>query len=214
MSVMSSISFLNCKCSVCGKESNQRVLASTNTFGSPDLDLRPPEMKRGTMPYWIQECPYCGYISRSIKDETSINEEFLRSEEYCSCGKHDFKSSLAKKFYRYYMINLFDDNKEDAFYAILHAAWSCDDIRDKNNAIYCRKLAVIEIDKIISNTNNETLIVQKADLLRRAGLFDIVINEYSNLDFKDEILKKIITFQIKKSNEEDMSCYTVADAIN
>lgn len=41
--------FTNNKCAVCGKESEQITLASTNTFGSPDLDLRPPEMKRSTM---------------------------------------------------------------------------------------------------------------------------------------------------------------------
>ena len=37
------------KCSVCAQESEQTVLASTNTFGGgPDLDLRPAEMMRST----------------------------------------------------------------------------------------------------------------------------------------------------------------------
>lgn len=211
---MSRISLLNRKCSVCGTESEQRVLTSTNAFGSPDLDLRPPEMQRSTMPCWIQECPHCGYISESIEDDTSINREFLKSEEYSSCSYNDFKSKLAKKFYKYYMINLLDDNYEDAFYAILHAAWSCDDIGDKDKAIYCRKLAIVEIKKIISNTNNETLLIQKADLLRRAGLFNIVITEYSDLIFKDETLQKIATFQIKKAKQEDDSCYIVGDVID
>ena len=165
------------------------------------------------MPLWIQECPHCGYISESLEDETGINEDFLRSDEYRICSNINFKSELAKRFYRYYMINLFDDNCEDAFYAILHASWACDDVDDKDNAIHCRKLAIIEIEKLIRDTNNEIMKVQKADLLRRSGLFDIVINEYTVSNFEDDTLQKIISFQIEKSNQEDVNCYTVADAI-
>ena len=201
------------KCSVCGIESEQKVLVSTNAFGSPDLDLRPPEMQRSTMKWWIQECPHCGYVSTSIEDETNISIEYLNSYEYCTCSNNSFKSELAEKFYKYYKINLSDNNEEDAFYAILHAAWSCDDIGDTDNAIYCRKLAIAEIEKIIENNDNETLKVQKADLFRRAGLFDALIENYNPLDFEDEILQKIISFQIQKSIEKDSSVYTVANAI-
>lgn len=210
---MSTIRTIKCICSVCAEESEQRVLASSNQFGASDLDLRPPEMLRSTMSFWIQECPHCGYVSENIEDDTTIDKEFLKSTEYSSCSNNDFKSELAKMFYRYYMINLLDDNCDDAFHAILHAAWSCDDVGDKDKAVYCRKLAIVELEKIIDNTNKEILKVQKADLLRRAGLFNLVINEYSDLNFKDEILQKIISFQIEKSNQEDIKCYTVADVL-
>ena len=54
------------KCAVCGTEKEFYGIASTNSFGSPDLDLRPPEMQRSTMGQWIQQCPKCGYVSGSI----------------------------------------------------------------------------------------------------------------------------------------------------
>lgn len=203
--------FINNKCAVCGNESEQITLASTNTFGSPDLDLRPPEMKRSTMCWWIQECPHCGYISESIDDETNIDKDFLQSAEYISCSGKTFASELAQKFYKYYLINLLDENEEDAFYAVLHAAWACDDIKDIDNAVHCRKLAIVEIEKLINETDNPTLLVQKADLLRRAGLFQSVIIEYSNNNFEKELLNQIIAFEIEKSVQEDMGCYTVAD---
>lgn len=204
--------FTNSKCVVCGKESEQITLASTNTFGSPDLDLRPPEMKRSTMCWWIQECPHCGYISKSIDDETDVDKDFLQSVEYISCSGKAFASELAQKFYKYYLINLLDENEEDAFYAVLHASWACDDAEDIDNAVYCRKLAIVEIEKLIKETDNPTLLVQKADLLRRAGLFQLVINDYGNINFDDELLNQIIAFEIEKSVLEDMNCYTVADA--
>lgn len=50
--IMTRIVPSKCKCAVCGAKSRYNVIASTNTFGGgPDLDLRPPEMERSTMPY-------------------------------------------------------------------------------------------------------------------------------------------------------------------
>lgn len=208
---MSTMMRVKCRCFVCGAESEHSELMSTNAFGSPDLDLRPPEMRRSTMPVWIQECPHCGYISGNIGDKTSVDQAFFKSQEYKTCSQRAFGSALAKRFYRYYLINLADENYEDAFFAVLHAAWSCDDVGDEENAAYCRKCAITEIDKMISSSQNETLKVQKADLLRRIGNFDAVINEYSGMRFEEPILQKIVAFQIGKARQQDTGCYTVAD---
>ena len=147
-----------------------------------------------------------------------MNEEFLKSEEYCSCSNIDFKSDLARKFYKFYLINIFDKNCAVAFYAALYAAWACDDAKDKENAVFCRKLAIEENEKIIEGYYDElvteareTLMVQKADLLRRAGLFEKLINEYSALEFDDTDLRKFITFEIEKAKEQDTACYTLGD---
>ena len=109
-----------CECAVCGAKNRYSVLASTNTFGGgPDLDLRPPEMRRSTMPYWVQECPECGYISEEVSDPSDVSREWLQSEEYLTCDGISFVSDLARLFYRYYLINLKDDNPFDAFHAVL-----------------------------------------------------------------------------------------------
>ena len=34
------------KCGICGTFTKHMVMLSTNSFGSPDLDLRPPGMER------------------------------------------------------------------------------------------------------------------------------------------------------------------------
>ena len=49
-------------CAICGEDAEQIEIGSTNAFGSPDLDLRPPPMKRQTMAFWMQACPLwlCG----------------------------------------------------------------------------------------------------------------------------------------------------------
>ena len=78
------------KCPVCGKVSSHQVLGSTNTMDYPDLDLRPAEMQRSTMNTWLDECPHCGYVSGDFRNETSIDEEFLKSESYLTCDGIEF----------------------------------------------------------------------------------------------------------------------------
>ena len=42
-------------CSVCNNRSDHIILGSSNTFGSPDLDLSPAQMLRSTMCWWQQQ---------------------------------------------------------------------------------------------------------------------------------------------------------------
>ncbi len=201
------------KCYVCENISQQIVLASTNQFGSPDLDLRPPEMARSTMEFWIQVCPHCGYVAASLGKRTFITAEWLQREEYTSCENRNFKSKLAEKFYKWYMINCEVGDIEEAFHAVLHAAWACDDVEDLENAVDCRKKAIVEIDKLIERRKEEELMVIRADLLRRSKQFDLLIKEYQDIVLSEELLNQIIKFQIEKAKQLDVCCYRVRDVI-
>ena len=203
------------KCFVCGEETRRRVLGSTISMGSPDLDLRPPKMKRITMGLWIQRCPHCGYVSEDLSDDTSVGKDWLASNEYKTCDGIKFESDLAAGFYQRHMIGLADKKTGDAFYALLHSAWACDDAKDEENAIRCRKLALPLIERLIGECDAEraeTLKALKADLLRRALLFDSLIEEYAGQTFSSEILNKVVSFQLERARRQDAGCYTVKDA--
>lgn len=58
----------------------------------------------------------------------------------------------------------------------------------------------------------ETLTIAKADVLRRAELFDQVIEEYSGKVFSEDLLNEICQFQIEKAKQKDADCYRVCDA--
>lgn len=201
------------KCAICRKESTQTVMASSNTFGgTPDLDLRPAEMMRSTMSWWIQECPHCGYISRSLDDKTSVTREWLRQEAFATTGGRKFLSNLAAQFYKYYLINVADNNEKAAFYAALHAAWACDDECETENAIHCRQCALAELEKILANPNTpEDMHVVKTDLLRRTGQFDALISDYAGKQFSKNLLNQIVAFQIEKARQNDTQCYRIQD---
>jgi hypothetical protein len=81
---MTTIERITVTCAVCGEESQHTELSSTNAFGSPDLDLRPPPMKRQTVRLWVQACPLCGYVSDSIAQADDQVRDAMRTAEWKS----------------------------------------------------------------------------------------------------------------------------------
>jgi len=201
------------KCSLCGKISKQPVLLSSNQFGYQDLDLRPSEMYRSTINTWVLECPHCGYVATNLEDELTIDTDFLESEEYKTCNGIEFQSKLSEIFYKYYLIQTKKSDDVDSFFAILQCVWTCDDANDEENAKLTRQIAINIADKIIESGNerDNKFIVLKADLLRRSGEFDQLIEEYENLTLGDELLDNIIKFQVKKAYDKDNNCYTIEE---
>lgn len=207
---MTKIRLEKSKCALCRKENEYPVLCSTNTlFGSPDLDFRPPDMMRSTMDTWIQECPECGYVSRKVSDPSSVTRQLLQSESYLTCDGIEFISPLARSFYRFYLINLEDKNTEEAFYALLHAAWACDDRLDDENAVRCRNLAIPLSARLIDagHWNRDRLMLIKADMMRRTRQFQALIDQYASVQFEDPRLNRILAFQIRKAKIGDARCF-------
>ncbi len=205
------------RCAICKAKATYMEVASTITFRSPDLDLRPSELQRSTMDSWIQECPKCGYVSYDIENKTKIKIDWLKNDKYLNCDGVKLQSELAKKFYKSYIINTECKQTENAFDDILHCAWACDDKNDKDNAVHCRNIAIELLSDLIDNTEDEsekdTLKLQKLDIMRRVGQYEKLLNEYSGISFETELLNQIFMFEMEKSKLKDDSCYTIDDAV-
>ena len=191
------------------------MLMSTNAFGSPDLDLRPPGMQRDTMNLWVQECPACGYVSADISDAGNITKEFLKSKEYRKCDGIGFTSDLAARFYKYHKVNLAEDDIRGAAFALLHAAWACDDERDTDNAKLCRGLTLPLLTRVIEEkpADKNELQLMKVDILRRAGHFRELLTEYKDMQFGEDVMDHVLAFQLKLAEKGDTGCYRVVDAM-
>ena len=210
---MSTMKIMTVRCGVCRSESKQRVLTSTNAFGAPDLDLRPPEMQRSTMSMWLAECPVCGYVAPSISEPTRVSRELLDSKEYKGTGGIFFESDLARRFYRHYLISRRSGKVKDAFYAALHAAWASDDAWDADNAREMRLLSLRELDALMKmKRGDETLLLLKCDIMRRAGLFDELIALYGETTLTEKLPNEILAFQLERARARDGARYTVSDA--
>lgn len=205
--------FLNnpVKCPMCGYEWSEVELGSTNEFGSPDLDTRPPEMMRSTMAYWISECPECGYVAADMERMPMIRKSFIEKEAYKTCDGFDFVSNLSRAFYRYYLILRKKHRNKDAIFTLLHTIWTCDDANDPNAVVLRQRLAEI-IERRLSIKRDESLDLIRADLLRRSGQFERLIDEYKDKKYSENLLNNIIKFQIKLAEEKDDKCHLVSEA--
>ena len=75
-----------------------------------------------------------------------------------------------------------------------------------------RKLALDQFDDLkYDDEEKKNYLAIKADLLRRSGQFDQLIEEFSDITIGDEIYDNVIQFQIEKALEKDTKCYTVRD---
>lgn len=201
------------KCAICGSDEKVTILNSTSSYGPSDLDFRGNGSIRETMGLWLQECSHCGYVSGDLSKDVVFPRDLLVSQEYLECGRIGFQSSLARRFYRHFLICNSTDNVHSAFYSILHAAWCCDDISDGNSAIICRKLSIRVADVIIQKRlkNWRLISVMKVDIMRRAGQFDEVIREYRGKWFWDARFRRIVRFGLQKAKEHDSRVYRECD---
>lgn len=206
------------KCSVCGNKQSFPVYVSFSSFGPPDLDQRPFELDKKIMKNMLQKCPFCGYVAYDVSEPCPVDRRFLRSIAYRTCNWRFFLSPVAKRYYKQYLIACKIPNDAEAYDAVLHAAWACDDSHDKRNARYCRQLAVIQIDKLIQEADNpketvEELLLIKADLLRRSGRFSEVVRDYRRIRFSNERMNDIRIYEIKMARRKNSKCCTVDDAL-
>jgi hypothetical protein len=176
---MTTISSAEEACFVCGKSSEHTVINSTNEFGSPDLDLRPPPMARQTISHWIKRCPFCGYCASTLSEGPEIAKRVVRSSEYIEqLNSADFPQ-LADQFLCWALIQVAAGEASNAGWAALHAAWACDDAKTAHGADVCRRKAIAlfvsaraKAQTFSQDGASESLLL--ADLYRRTGQLEQV----------------------------------------
>lgn len=207
------------KCSICKKKSTHEEVLSTSTLGSYDLDLRPPEMERSSMGWWIQTCPKCGFCFPDISERIKYSSRIVKSESYQKQFISNEFPDLANKFLCYSLIQEGAGDYFGAMWACLYAAWECDDYKNNKSAKKCREKAVIFIkrgqeegQRIDEEVGFEEILL--ADLLRRSEQFEKALKiceEGLNMKTKG-IIPQILQFQKKLIGELDIACHTCTEA--
>jgi hypothetical protein len=164
-------------CAICGAKSEHTGIASTNSFGSPDLDLRPPEMRRSTMAYWVQECPVCGYAHGSIEEEVPEADTTIASDAYRAVTAGPLHDSLTGRFLKASIISEGASDPGVAANYALWAAWAADDAGDKDGAMSHRRRAVglftDYLDGVDKSSEQSILTCTRiVDILRRVELWN------------------------------------------
>ena len=199
------------RCASCDAVSSQTLLGSTNTFGAPDLDLRPPPMKRETMNTWVQHCAKCGYCASDLSTRQGDLTLMLLAD-YQGVLKDERYPKLARYFLAQAMLN---EGTLSSGWSRLRAAWCCDDAGQRDLAAECRRSASRVFLKFKAFEGEEaiTRCAVTVDVLRRAGEFDqarALIAELEAVKLP-EMVGQILRFQRSLADQQDVSCKKVSD---
>lgn len=210
-------------CRACGATSEQEKLAGTTSFGWPDLDLRPPEMRRSTMRVWLQECPSCGFVAADLSKVSDAERNAIKGhvagpmwEEFLA-GR-DGPDALAKRFERRAFIEWQTNRQGLAGYRMLCAAWDADDRGDLAGAKDYREQAAVFLEVALANDPDAKeatdWTIQLVETLRRLGSFDKA-EEYADRLIGNASAKidAIGRFQLRMILELDTNRYTMGDAL-
>lgn len=207
------------RCAVCGHECDIQGIASSNQFGSVDLDTRPPEMMRGTITMWVHCCRQCGYCAPDLEAAADGTAGILKTPEYLAIRSRPGIPAKAREFLCLALIAAGTGRLDDAAWGAIHAAWICDDARAADAADQCRIDAVERIDAartaavpFVKAPGVAAAI--RTDLLRRAGRFEDAgqcAADALKLETED-LLKKVLRFELMLIDRHDRECHTAAEA--
>ena len=209
---------LTVECSICKTKQNLCKIGSTNEFGSCDLDLRPAQMKRSTIGWWIHRCKKCGYCAVDLQDYDENIKPIICSVKYQNQLSDKRFSDLANSFLCASMIAESVNEYFGAAWDSIHAAWVCDDRKNQAGSIFCRKRALnlFDMEDALADSKTKMTLeynLLKVDLLRRANMFNeaLAIIQENLSKISDTQLQNILLFQNKLCSIKDVGCYTVAD---
>ncbi len=206
-------------CCLCGTENDCSVLGSTNSMGSPDLDLRPAPMERQTMHAWFQECKSCHYVSVDLAAESDNARTIVDSQDYQSLLANSDQPEVARRFALCSLLNAHD--REIAGTALLRAAWVCDDEAKAELAKSYRSQSADTLKQLQPFEDSEeqaTIGTMLVDVLRRAERFEESIKLARQLlKFKaikrSDVMMAVVKYQLSLCESGDSTCQLVQDAV-
>lgn len=116
------------RCGVCGTESRHPPFRPGQPEQPPDLDLRPGEPVRSTMPRWLQQCPGCGYCAPDITRAHPAAAEAVRAAPFRALLADNAVPPLARRFLAHALVLEETGALHASAEATLQAAWVADDL--------------------------------------------------------------------------------------
>lgn len=191
-------------CAVCGTAARPPFRAPPAEL-APDLDGRPGEPTRSTLPQWIATCRRCGASGPDLSRMPDGAGDTVRSQAYQALrGPGPDKAAL-----RWACICEAAGRRAEAAEATLQAAWAVDDAGQDAAALRRRSLA------LWGQPEGTEDALRQVDLLRRAG--DLAAAEAcaATLDAAplDENTAAILAFQRARIAEGDTGRHMISSAL-
>jgi hypothetical protein len=193
-------------CAGCGVAVPDPYRAPTPEL-APDLDLRPGEPTRSTLPHWLQQCPGCGAVAPDLSVLYGTASAIVALPAYRRVQGPDY----AVAFLRWAAICQAAGDPRNTGEAFLQAAWAADDAGDEPNAAQWRRLAA----RAWAETESFELALRQIDALRRAGDFPQAEAAAGRLAKQgpDETTAQILTFQRARIAAKDTGRHLMSSAL-
>jgi hypothetical protein len=207
-------------CGVCGHKQTVTELGSTNTFGSMDLDTRPPDMQRSTMDMWVHECEGCGFVAPELLTVRPSDASVVATSGYRAALDDGQRSRLANRFVCCALLDEAAGELATAGWRRLHAAWVCDDHEADEAAQALRRAAVALFERgraagqraMPSVAGGEELLL--ADLARRSRAFELAESHCAAglaLPEVSAFVTRLLVYERGLVMARDTGCHSVAD---
>lgn len=190
-------------CSLCGTPCPPRFRPPPPEI-SPDLDLRPGEPTRSTLPSWVETCQGCGAVASDLAQLAPEVVEIVESEAYLDLHA---RPETATPFLRAAMLC----REGDRAGLLLQAAWAADDAQDDEAAVHYRREAAASWGEPGGIEDALRLI----DILRRAGLM-AAAEECAGvimMDAMDERSTAILSYQRARIAAGDTGRHLMSSAL-
>jgi hypothetical protein len=196
------------RCGVCGAPAPPPFRAPAPEI-APDLDLRPGEPTRSTLPDWIAICRRCGAAAPDLAVLPAEARAVVESDPYHALA--GTAPEFALSFLRWAMILRETGDRTGAAEAMLQAAWSADDAADSINAARWRAEAAFLWDE---PADVETAL-RRIDVLRRAGEFDAAAAAAERLAGRglDQTSASVLAFQRARIATRDIGRHLISSAV-
>lgn len=206
-------------CGLCGTETEFTDILSTHSIGSSDLDTRSPAMHGIVLDAQVQRCPGCGYCSSDVRVAQPEAKAVIARPEYQDQLNDSTYPELATSFLCKAILDRESKNFATATWALICAAWVCDDGDCVELAVECRRkaadllmLAEEHGQKIAEQDGMSVAIL--VDLLRRSAQVDRARKIISaNRDrITNDLIISFLDYQTELLDKNDFSRHRMSEA--
>jgi len=193
-------------CAVCGAPV-QPPFRAPAPDGAPDLDLRPGEPARSTLPDWIASCPKCGAAGPDLSKLPPGTDKVVQSPQYRSLLEPEW----ARSHLRWAKICEAAGDRRGQAEAMLQAAWAADDSGDAVSAAAYRG----QVAELWGESADLETALRLLDVLRRAGEFERAEAAAARLAGQDleESAAVILAYQRDRIAMRDAGRHLLSSAI-
>lgn len=195
-------------CALCGADAPPSFCPPAPE-SAPDLDLRPGEPTRSTLPDWLQTCARCSAAAPDLAALPAAALPVVESAPYRALITEGPDYALA--FLRWAMICNRVGDRRTAAEAMLQAAWAADDAADSINAARWRAEAAF----LWGEPADAETALRRIDALRCAAEFGAADAAATRLEGRglDATGSAVLAFQRDRINRRDIGRHLVTTAV-